>query len=135
MFCTVTGALDPGAACRPGTLGPRWRDFRPYWAEPGSRTVGDEEVPMQPISASGALIGSAVNLDGTGHYVHWGFIQMSVANLVVIALMIVVFVAAILIPFRVGKAQRRADDRAGPLPGTPPTTLDGDEGQWSAKVR
>jgi hypothetical protein len=32
--------------------------------------------------------------------VHWGFIQISVANLVVIGLMVVVFVAAILIPFR-----------------------------------
>jgi membrane protein YqaA with SNARE-associated domain len=32
--------------------------------------------------------------------VHWGFIQMSVANLVLIGLMVVVFVAAILIPFR-----------------------------------
>jgi hypothetical protein len=46
------------------------------------------------------LVGSLVNLDHPGHYVHWGFIQLSVANLVVIGLMVVVFVAAILIPFR-----------------------------------
>jgi hypothetical protein len=41
----------------------------------------------------------AVGLNGTGHYVHWGFIQLSVANLVVIALMLVVFVLALLLPF------------------------------------
>jgi hypothetical protein len=41
----------------------------------------------------------ADQLGGTGHYVHWGFIQISVANLVVIGLMILVFVLAILLPF------------------------------------
>ena len=47
----------------------------------------------------GALLGALINLGGSGHYIHWGFIQMSVANLVVILLMIVVFVVAILLPF------------------------------------
>ncbi len=46
------------------------------------------------------LVGSLINLNGPGRYVHWGFIQISVANLVVIGLMIIVFFAAILIPFR-----------------------------------
>jgi hypothetical protein len=47
----------------------------------------------------GALLGALINLGGTGHYVHWGFIQISVANLIVIGLMIVVFVLAIFLPF------------------------------------
>jgi hypothetical protein len=47
----------------------------------------------------GSLLAALINLGGTGHYVHWGFIEISVANLVVIALMIVVFVLAILLPF------------------------------------
>ncbi len=47
-----------------------------------------------------AVLGSLVNLTGPGHYVHWSFVQLSVANLVVIGLMVVVFIAAILIPFR-----------------------------------
>jgi hypothetical protein len=51
-------------------------------------------------TAMGNVIGSLVNLSGPGHYVHWGFIQISVANLVLIGLMVTVFVAAILIPFR-----------------------------------
>ena len=41
----------------------------------------------------------AVNLDGTGHYVHVGPIQIALGNLVVILLMIVVFVVALLLPF------------------------------------
>lgn len=40
------------------------------------------------------------NLSGPGRYVHWGFIQISLANLVVILAMVVVFIAAILVPFR-----------------------------------
>lgn len=47
----------------------------------------------------GLLLGALINLNGSGHYIHWGFIQMSVANLVVIVLMVVVFVLAILLPF------------------------------------
>jgi hypothetical protein len=47
----------------------------------------------------GWLIGSLIDLGGTGRYVHWGFIQLSVANLVVILLMIIVFILAILLPF------------------------------------
>jgi hypothetical protein len=39
------------------------------------------------------------DLNGPAHYVHWHFFQMSVANVVVIVLMIAVFVAAILLPF------------------------------------
>jgi hypothetical protein len=46
------------------------------------------------------VLGSLVDLNGSGRYVHWGFIQISAANLILIGLMVVVFVAAILIPFR-----------------------------------
>jgi hypothetical protein len=56
---------------------------------------------MQTLTAvMGHMVGSLINLTGPGHYIHWGFIQISVANLVVIGLMAVVFAAAILIPFR-----------------------------------
>jgi hypothetical protein len=47
----------------------------------------------------GALVAALVNLNGPGRYVNWGFIQISVANLVVILLMVAVFVLAILLPF------------------------------------
>ncbi len=45
------------------------------------------------------LVGVLIDLGGTGHYIHWGFVQISLANLVVILLMIVVFVLAIFLPF------------------------------------
>ena len=45
------------------------------------------------------LPGAPVNLNHPGHYVHWGVIQISVANLVVIATMVVLFVLALLVPF------------------------------------
>ncbi|MDX6242491.1 MAG: hypothetical protein QOE76_214 [Frankiales bacterium] len=46
----------------------------------------------------GALVLS-LGLNGPGNYVHWGVVQISVANLVVIAVMIVLFVAALFLPF------------------------------------
>ncbi|HVA03673.1 MAG TPA: hypothetical protein VMU64_07965 [Acidimicrobiales bacterium] len=52
------------------------------------------------------MLGALVNLNHTGHYLHWGFIQISVANIVVILLMVVVFVAAVAIPFRTGGRHR-----------------------------
>ena len=51
------------------------------------------------ISGLGHVLGAAINLNTPGRYIHWGFIQMSVANLVVIIAMVVVFAAAILLPF------------------------------------
>jgi hypothetical protein len=55
----------------------------------------------------GVLLGALINLNGSGRYIHWGFIQISVANFVVIVLMIVVFVLAILLPF----PKRKRDGR------------------------
>jgi hypothetical protein len=40
-----------------------------------------------------------VNLNHPGHYLHWGVVQISVANLVVIAIMIALFVLALVLPF------------------------------------
>jgi hypothetical protein len=47
-----------------------------------------------------------IDLNHTGHYVHWGVVQISVANLIVIGLMIVIFVAALLLPFPTGRRRR-----------------------------
>ena len=38
-------------------------------------------------------------MNNPGVYLHWGVIQISVANLVVIGLMIAVFILALFIPF------------------------------------
>ena len=52
------------------------------------------------------LIGAVFNLNHPAHTVDWSFIHLSVANVVLIGLMFVVFVAAILLPFP-GAARRR----------------------------
>ena len=49
------------------------------------------------------LMASPLNLNHVGHYVTWGVIQISVANLVVIAAMVVVFLLALLLPFPRGR--------------------------------
>ncbi len=51
------------------------------------------------------LFGSLINLDHPGNYIHWGFIQMSYGNLLVIVLMVIVFFAAVLIPFKTHKSK------------------------------
>jgi hypothetical protein len=53
------------------------------------------------------IFAALVNLNHPGHYVHWGFIQMSVANLLVIGLMLLVFVLALVLPFPHGRAAAR----------------------------
>ncbi|MDA8261775.1 MAG: hypothetical protein M0Z47_02970 [Actinomycetota bacterium] len=45
------------------------------------------------------LLASLVNLDGPGHYVNIGVISISVANLLVIILMAIVFILAVALPF------------------------------------
>jgi hypothetical protein len=57
-------------------------------------------------SASVAVLAAAFNLNHPAHTVDWHFIHLSVANVVVIGLMFVVFVLAILLPFP-GAAKRR----------------------------
>ena len=55
---------------------------------------------LRIIAPASHMFGSLINLRGPGRYIHWGFIQISVANLVLIGLMVVVFFAAIIIPFQ-----------------------------------
>lgn len=49
---------------------------------------------------------AAVDLNHTGHYIHWGVIQISVANLAVVGIMVLIFIAALLLPFPKGKGSR-----------------------------
>jgi hypothetical protein len=44
-------------------------------------------------------LASLINLDNPAHYVHLDVFKMSVANVVVILLMIAVFIVVILLPF------------------------------------
>ena len=51
-------------------------------------------------------IASPVNLNHPGHYLNWGVVQVSYANLVVIALMLALFALALVLPFPKGRAVR-----------------------------
>ena len=44
-----------------------------------------------------------IPMDPPGSYLHWGVIQISAANLIVIALMLIVFALALFLPFPRGK--------------------------------
>jgi hypothetical protein len=52
------------------------------------------------------LLAAAVNLNHPGYYLHWGVVQLSLANFIVIVLMLVVFVAALLLPFPRDRGRR-----------------------------
>jgi len=41
----------------------------------------------------------AVGLDGKAHFLSWGPFQISLANLLVVALIVILFVLAIVLPF------------------------------------
>ncbi len=42
---------------------------------------------------------TAVGLNGNSYYIHWGWFQISAANLAVIVGMVVVFALAVVLPF------------------------------------
>jgi len=37
--------------------------------------------------------------EGPGKYIHWGVIQISMANLIIIGVMILLFILALVVPF------------------------------------
>ena len=53
--------------------------------------------------------GAAADTTVAGHYLHWGVVQISLANLLVIAVMVAVFLAALLIPFP-GAHRKHSDE-------------------------
>jgi len=62
------------------------------------------------------MAGAAAALADAGHYLHWGWISISLANALIIAAMVVVFVLALLLPFPGGHDA----EPAAALPATPP---------------
>jgi len=60
-----------------------------------------------------SMLAAVFNLSHPAHTVDWHFIHLSVANVVVIGLMLIVFVLAILLPFPGAAAREAARRRAG----------------------
>jgi hypothetical protein len=69
-----------------------------------------------PVLASTAY--GAIDLNQPGTYVHWGIAQVSLANLILIAVMVVIFGVALLLPFPKGRTSPPAPV-AGPATGGP----------------
>ncbi|HEX2904824.1 MAG TPA: hypothetical protein VHO01_15335 [Jatrophihabitans sp.] len=55
-------------------------------------------------------------LGGHAHFLHWGVVQISLANLVVILLMLLVFALAVLVPFPHTPPARRTSAPPAPAP-------------------
>lgn len=45
------------------------------------------------------LLAAPIDLHRPAHYVHWGIVQISVPNLIVVGLLVLVLVLAVLLPF------------------------------------
>ena len=60
----------------------------------------------------------AVNLNAPGGYVHWSIFTVSVANLVLICVMVVIFGAALMVPFPTHDRRRERRVAGEPLEGT-----------------
>jgi hypothetical protein len=54
-----------------------------------------------------SVVGAVFNLNHPAHTVDWHFIHLSVANVVVIGVMLIVFALAILLPFPGAEKRRR----------------------------
>jgi hypothetical protein len=92
-------------------------------------------LPAVAHAAGGAARPVALDLNGPGTYLHWSFIEISLANLIVIAVMIVLFGAALLIrfPHRAGADLPPAEVTEAPMTAAAPEP--GDERMWTARVR
>jgi Cytochrome b(N-terminal)/b6/petB len=86
-----------------------------------------------------------INLDQPGTYLHWSIFTVSLANLVLIAVMVVIFGLALVLPFPQGRTYPPAEELpAGTDPGTlagapGPTRADlgetEDAGMWTYRLR
>jgi hypothetical protein len=63
-------------------------------------------------ASPGLVMGAVFNLNHPAHVVHWHFIRLPLANVIVIGLMLVAFAVAIALPFP-GAARRAAARRGG----------------------
>jgi hypothetical protein len=78
----------------------------------------------------------AIDLNGSSNLLHWSFIDISVANLIVIAVMVVIFGAALIIrfPHRAG-ADSPPEEQPSEAAVAAAAADPGDADMWTAKVR
>jgi hypothetical protein len=69
-----------------------------------------------PALAAGPM---AIDMNQPGSYLHWNIFNISVANLVLIAVMVVIFGAALVLPFPKGKTYPAEQSAIDPATGEP----------------
>jgi hypothetical protein len=79
------------------------------------------------------IIASLINLNNPGHYIHWSIFTVSIANLVIIAVMVAIFGVALLLPFP--KAKKDDLDMAAPESYRKVVTSSKDSKMWTARLR
>lgn len=62
-------------------------------------------------SPADALPGAHGLLSGRAYFLHWGVIQISLANFVIIVVMVAIFVLALVLPFPHGRDTQDAERR------------------------
>jgi hypothetical protein len=85
----------------------------------------------------------AIDINQPGSFVHWSIFDISVANLVLIAVMVVIFGVALVLPFPRGRGEEAAavtgSGTDGPADGGTAAASDpaddGTAGMWTARVR
>jgi hypothetical protein len=84
------------------------------------------------------IASAPINLDHPGTYLHWSIFTVSVANLCLIGAMVVIFGAALLLPFPKGRTYPPAPADAEPADAgenVSPAESDEDAGMWTNRVR
>ena len=84
------------------------------------------------------IASAPINLDHPGTYLHWSIFTVSVANLCLIGAMVVIFGAALLLPFPKGRTYPPAPADAEPADAgenVSPGESDEDAGMWTNRVR
>ena len=80
-----------------------------------------------------------INLDQPGTYMHWSIFYVSMANLVLIGVMVVIFGLALLLPFPKGRTYPAEEPAAGLLPDHGPAgdaeTDGADRDMWTNRAR
>jgi ubiquinol-cytochrome c reductase cytochrome b subunit len=84
------------------------------------------------------MLASVINLNSSAYYFHWGVVYISLANFLAIVVMLVIFVAALVLPFVHTRNKLKAQAGAQPVakayePQTPPPA--GDPTLWTARLR
>lgn len=85
---------------------------------------------MRPLRTMAA---GPINLDHPGTYLHWSIFTVSVANLCLIAIMVVIFGAALLLPFPKGCTYPPVPEKIGPA--GPDEQADARAGELAGRVQ